>query len=239
MFARARAFLDVKGVFLLSHPQDQVFAILGDIATEDLRAGAVIHRVRAMLRTRQLVEDLRRANRRLRLLARTDELTRVRNRRGLRGALGREFRRASRYGGALSLLLFDIDHFKAVNDTLGHQAGDLQLRMVVLAVQNELRNIDYVGRYGGDEFVLVLTQTPMAGARECADRFRRALEQRSRNEVGAALAVTVSVGIAEYRSKESVTQTVRRADAALYRAKAGGRNRIECAPTSGFAHTAL
>ena len=110
--------------------------------------------------------------------------------------------------------------------------------MVVLAVQRELRTIDYVGRYGGDEFLLVLTQTPLAGARECADRFRRALETQSANEIGAGLAVTVSVGISEYRVRESIAQTIRRADAALYRAKAGGRNRIECAPASHLAQPA-
>ena len=97
---------------------------------------------------------------------------------------------------------------------------------------------DYIGRYGGDEFLLVLTQTPVAGARECADRFRRALEALSATEIGAGLAVTISVGITEYRVRESITQTVRRADAALYRAKAGGRNRIECAPTGQLAQSA-
>ena len=177
------------------------------------------------------------------LMARVDEsefdvLTGAYTRRRLFEILRHEKFRADRGAGPLCVCLLDVDNLKRVNDTLGHQAGDLQLRMVVLAVQKELRNIDYVGRYGGDEFVLVLTQTPMAGARECADRFRRALELRSRNEVGAGLAVTVSVGIAEYRSKESIMQTVRRADAALYRAKAGGRNRIECAPTSERAQPA-
>ena len=161
-----------------------------------------------------------------------DELTGAYTRRRVFEILRHEKLRADRGAGPLSLCLLDVDNLKRVNDTLGHQAGDVQLKMVVLAVQRELRNIDYIGRYGGDEFLLVLTQTPVGGARECADRFRRALETRSASEIGAGLAITVSVGVAEYRAGGSIMETVRRADAALYRAKTGGRNRIECAPAA-------
>jgi diguanylate cyclase (GGDEF)-like protein len=167
-----------------------------------------------------------------------DELTGAYTRRRIFAILRHEKLRADRGAGPLCVCLLDLDNLKRVNDALGHQAVDLQLKMVVLAVQRELRNIDYIGRYGGDEFLLVLTQTPVAGARECADRFRRALEALSATEIGAGLAVTISVGITEYRVRESITQTVRRADAALYRAKAGGRNRIECAPTGQLAQSA-
>ena len=167
-----------------------------------------------------------------------DELTGAYTRRRIFEILRHEKFRADRGAGPLCVCLLDIDNLKRVNDILGHQAGDLQLKMVVLAVQRELRNIDYIGRYGGDEFLLVLTQTPLAGARECADRFRRALETLSTNEIGATLAVTMSVGITEYRVRESTTQTVRRADAALYRAKSGGRNRIECTPIGELAQPA-
>ena len=167
-----------------------------------------------------------------------DELTGAYTRRRVFEVLRHEKFRADRGAGPLCVCLLDLDNLKRVNDTLGHQAGDSQLKMVVLAVQRELRNIDYIGRYGGDEFLLVLTQTPVAGARECADRFRRALETLSATEIGTGLAVTISVGITEYRVGESITQTVRRADAALYRAKAGGRNRIECAPTGQIAQFA-
>ena len=167
-----------------------------------------------------------------------DELTGAYTRRRVFEILRHEKFRADRGAGPLCVCLLDLDNLKRVNDTLGHLAGDSQLKMVVLAVQRELRNIDYIGRYGGDEFLLVLTQTPVAGARECADRFRRALEALSATEIGAGLAVTISVGITEYRVRESITQTVRRADAALYRAKAGGRNRIECAPTGQLAQSA-
>ena len=167
-----------------------------------------------------------------------DELTGAYTRRRIFEILRHEKLRADRGAGSLSLCLLDVDNLKRVNDTLGHQAGDVQLRMVVLSVQRELRNIDFIGRYGGDEFLLVLTQTPVTGARECAERFRRALEIRSANEIGAALAITVSVGIAEYRIGESIMETLRRADGALYRAKAGGRNRIECAPTGQLAQPA-
>jgi len=167
-----------------------------------------------------------------------DDLTGAYTRRRIFEILRHEKLRVDRGAGPLCVCLLDLDNLKRVNDILGHQAGDLQLKMVVLAVQRELRNIDYIGRYGGDEFLLVLTQTPLAGARECADRFRRALETLSTNEIGAGLAVTMSVGITEYRVGEGIAQTVTRADAALYRAKSGGRNRIECAPIGRLAQPA-
>lgn len=154
-----------------------------------------------------------------------DELTGAYTRRRVIEILRHEKFRADRGAGPLCVCLLETDHLKRVNDTNGHLAGDWQLKMVVSAVQNELRNIDYIGRYGGDEFLVVLTQTPLAGARECAERFCRALGRISAGEKNF---VTISIGIAEYRPGESMTQAIQRADVALYRAKERGRNRIEC-----------
>jgi diguanylate cyclase (GGDEF)-like protein len=160
-----------------------------------------------------------------------DDLTGAYTRRRLIEILRHEKFRADRGAGPLCVCLVDVDNLKHINDTRGHHGGDLQLKTVVSAVQRELRNIDYIGRYGGDEFLVLLTQTPLAGARDCAERFRRTLKTffySSENDVVDN--ATISIGIAEYRAGESITQTVNRADAALYRAKEGGRNKIECAP---------
>jgi diguanylate cyclase (GGDEF)-like protein len=160
-----------------------------------------------------------------------DDLTGAYTRRRVTEILRHEKFRADRGAGPLCVCLLDIDNLKQINDTRGHQSGDLQLKTVVSAVQRELRNIDYIGRYGGDEFLVVLTQTPLAGARDCAERFRRTLKTYLfSSEKDTDVTATISIGIAEYRSGESISQTVNRADAALYRAKEGGRNKIECAP---------
>ena len=158
-----------------------------------------------------------------------DELTGAYTRRRIIEIFRHEKLRADRSAGPLSVCMLDIDRLKTVNDTLGHQGGDQHLKLVVSAVQQELRGIDYIGRYGGDEFLVIMTETPLRGALECAERIRHTLEKRASENGSHDLAATVSMGIAEYQPGESLTQTVGRADAALYAAKAGGRDRIECA----------
>jgi diguanylate cyclase (GGDEF)-like protein len=161
-----------------------------------------------------------------------DELTGAYTRRRIMEILRHEKVRTDRGAGPLSVCLLDLDNLKHINDKFGHQGGDLQLKTVVSAVQGELRSIDYIGRYGGDEFLVVLTQTPSAGARDCAERFRRALESFALNEASPRPPATVSIGIGEYQPGETVAQIVARADAALYQAKKAGRNRIEFATTN-------
>lgn len=159
-----------------------------------------------------------------------DELTGAYTRRRILEILRHEKLRADRSVGALSLCLLDIDQLKRVNDTLGHQGGDRHLKRVATAVQQELRTIDYLGRYGGDEFLVVLSETPLRGALECAERIQRTLYQLNGEDAPGQLAATVSIGIAQYIPGENLTQTVGRADRALYAAKNGGRNRTEWAP---------
>jgi diguanylate cyclase (GGDEF)-like protein len=161
-----------------------------------------------------------------------DELTGAYTRRRIIEILRHEKLRCDRGAGPLSVCMVDIDKLKQVNDTYGHQRGDEFLRAVVSAVQEELRVVDYIGRYGGDEFLLVLTQTPLVGAVDCAERIRSKVERQAVSESSPALAPSVSIGVAEYEMGETTIQTVVRADRALYRAKSGGRNRIECASSS-------
>ena len=189
-------------------------------------------RCRAMLRIHHLTEELHAANRRLRALARTDELTNVRNRRGLRAALTREFRRAERYGGALTVMAFDVDRFKQVNDDFGHAVGDSVLAAVAQALKRGVREVDVVGRVGGEEFVVVAPETPGREALAVAERLRRAVGERVvTTPHGNEVRVTVSCGMATLSDvhARSPDELLGYADAALYRAKALGRDRTEVA----------
>ena len=189
-------------------------------------------RCRAMLRIHHLTEELHAANKRLRALARTDELTNVRNRRGLRAALTREFRRAERYGGALTVMAFDVDRFKQVNDDFGHAVGDSVLAAVAQALKRGVREVDVVGRVGGEEFVVVAPETPGREALAVAERLRRAVSERLvTTPHGNEVRVTVSCGMATLSDvhARSPEELLGYADAALYRAKALGRDRTEVA----------
>ncbi|MGH2691456.1 MAG: diguanylate cyclase [Actinomycetota bacterium] len=164
-----------------------------------------------------------------RQLSITDGLTGVWNRRYLEMTLRKEIERAQRFGRPLSLLMLDIDRFKRVNDRHGHQRGDEVLIEVTRRVLGEIRtNIDVVGRYGGEEFVILLPETPSGGARVVAEKIRGAM--RDQPFVGTSadpLSITVSVGIATYPEDGTVAEELlRRADTAMYRAKAEGRDRV-------------
>jgi len=156
-----------------------------------------------------------------------DDLTGVGNRRFLTHMLEQEKSRAERSGGTFCVAMLDLDHFKMVNDTYGHPAGDKILKTFAQVAQVGLRKIDYFGRYGGEEFTLIMSDTDLVGARVTTERLRRDLENTRFAEVDAAHVQTVSIGIAEYRRGESIEQIQLRADKAMYKAKAKGRNRIE------------
>jgi diguanylate cyclase (GGDEF)-like protein len=128
----------------------------------------------------------------------------------------------------VSLLMIDIDHFKSVNDRYGHPAGDRVLRDVARLLQEGVRTVDTVGRYGGEEFVAILPQTEMADARQLAERLRRAIEAHVVKVPAGEIRVTVSIGVAKYPAVAIATpdDLVRAADQALYRAKEEGRNRV-------------
>ena len=157
-------------------------------------------------------------------LAIRDELTGTYNRRHLMRLIERASERDRRF----SLCLLDIDFFKRINDTYGHSAGDAVLRAFAQAVQSQVRPGDTFGRYGGEEFLLMLPDTLATSAQALADRVRLAIEQMRCAEVGADVVLTVSIGIAEFIPGEAVSLAVGRADAALYMAKSSGRNRVIC-----------
>lgn len=156
-----------------------------------------------------------------------DDLTGVGNRRFLTHMLDQEKSRADRMGGTFCVAMLDLDFFKRVNDTYGHAAGDKMLKVFGQVAQQALRKIDYFGRYGGEEFMLIMSDTNIDGARVKADRLRADIESTRFNDIDPKLVQTVSIGIAEYRRGESTEQIQLRADKAMYKAKSKGRNRIE------------
>jgi len=164
-------------------------------------------------------------------LARVDPLTGALNRRALREALERETARARRHGRTLSLAMIDVDHFKQVNDTMGHAMGDRFLVAVAEAVSAVLRAEDLFGRYGGDEFIVAFPETDLAGAIQAADRLRLAIAGIRLEHEGTEHGVTASLGVASFgdlrgESGETVDSVINTADQALYHAKASGRNRV-------------
>lgn len=157
-----------------------------------------------------------------RVMSGTDALTGVLNRRGLFRAFDVEVERARRYSHPLALVLFDLDHFKQVNDRLGHASGDRLLRAVAEEVRRALRPTDLLGRWGGEEFVVLLPETPLSRAADVAERLRYLISGLPA-EGGP---VTASFGVAALSPTDNLGALVKRADAALYEAKRLGRNRV-------------
>jgi diguanylate cyclase (GGDEF)-like protein/PAS domain S-box-containing protein len=160
-------------------------------------------------------------------LAATDPLTGAFNRREFTALADREALRSQRYHHPLSILMLDLDHFKRLNDTYGHAAGDKALQRFTTLCCNALRNVDIFGRWGGEEFVALLPETTADGAAIIAERLRKMVADTVVNFNDHKITFTVSIGIAQYRDGEvSVDAPLSRADTAVYDAKKAGRNRI-------------
>lgn len=166
------------------------------------------------------------ADRRLVRLATTDDLTGLLNRGAFDRELAREFERARRYERPLALMLFDLDHFKRVNDTYGHPIGDQVLRAVGKVVLSTVRACDLSGRYGGEEFAVAYAETTLEGAAAAAERIRKALSRTTFRTDRGEFGVTISAGVGGLTPNVTLNDLVRRTDAALYEAKQAGRDRI-------------
>ncbi|EQB17802.1 diguanylate cyclase [Sphingomonas sp. IC081] len=159
-----------------------------------------------------------------------DPLTRALNRRFLPSILGREITIANQNKSALTILMVDVDHFKSINDRFGHQIGDVVLKQVAQVVMENVRPSDFVFRYGGEEFLIILSETHLNEAKGIAERIRTDLCDRELDaEVPQVLKVSASIGIAEHLGHPDQNYLIKAADEALYQAKANGRNRVEIA----------
>ncbi|AAY91731.1 sensor domain-containing diguanylate cyclase [Pseudomonas protegens] len=167
---------------------------------------------------------LQKANQQLQHLSRTDHLTQLYNRGHWEQRLQFEY---SRHGSSIALLMLDIDHFKSINDRHGHQAGDAVIKRVSELIHQHVRDSDVAGRYGGEEFAILLPHTDLAGARTLAERLRQSVEEQEVIHNGQAIAFTISLGIACLdRPARDHRCLIEWADQALYASKRAGRNRV-------------
>ena len=190
------------------------------------------HMVARLRRSRRELDsvnaELQAKNRELHQLSITDELTGLNNRKHLMETLGGEITRSKRNGHTFALLVVDIDHFKRINDTFGHQKGDEVLRRLGDVFRAAIRSCDYVARYGGEEFIVMLPEVGAAGGLEVAERIREQVSRKRINPKGDR--ITVSVGMAMFPEHgDSPEELFQQADQALYAAKAAGRNRVATA----------
>jgi two-component system cell cycle response regulator len=160
--------------------------------------------------------------------ATTDRMTKLFSHHSFQQNLEEEIARAHRYGATLSLIMFDIDHFKKFNDTYGHLQGDVIIKEIANILRASVRTIDFTARYGGEEFAVILPEVNSKGAAVVAERIRKTIEQHSFEGEEGSLFVTVSMGVAEFKPARirSASQLIAEADKALYQSKEMGRNRI-------------
>jgi diguanylate cyclase (GGDEF)-like protein len=160
-------------------------------------------------------------------LTTVDGLTQISNKRFFMETLEREIARAHRYQRALALVMFDLDHFKNINDTYGHLAGDYVLKHLASAVRQKIRREDLFARYGGEEFAIVLPEIPLAAALSFAEKVRQVVEEKEFRFENASIEVTISMGVAASDDQTKDVETlIKVADERLYAAKAGGRNQV-------------
>jgi diguanylate cyclase (GGDEF)-like protein len=200
------------------------FIVLAVVLPWFAAMGGYVNRLRRQLSASH--RELHLAFERIGQLAIRDELTGIYNRRHLMEELAREISRAERLGTRFCVLLVDIDHFKSINDSFGHAAGDAVLKHVAALGPGAIREVDIFGRYGGEEFLFILPGTDLAGAAICAERLRARLESAVFPGLPAGRRVTATIGAASHAKGERVPALLARADAALYSGKGAGRNRV-------------
>ena len=211
------------------------------LAVEAMKGGAYDYLPKAYLTADQLIKSFINARDKWNLLKEKEELqeklahmvmydglTDVLSRHALLEQMEFERQRTSRYDRELAILMIDIDRFKRVNDTYGHIVGDVVLKEVAATLKQQTRRSDFVGRYGGEEFLIVLPETGMAKAVILAEKLRKCVEELSITHNGQVLkGTTISIGVAEYENDPSVDAFIDRSDQWLYKAKEGGRNQVQ------------
>ena len=215
----------VSGVTLLIGTSRNLFGVLGiftsyprEFSKDDLNFLQAVANVLSSSVQRKRADD------EIYLLATTDSLTGIANRREFGALLEKEIERADRYGTPLSILMYDIDYFKQVNDTYGHDVGDSVLMELTALVKRHIRTVDIVARWGGEEFMILMPQSDGRAAVDAAEKLRNEISQHLFNLVGT---MTVSFGVTSFAPDDDSTVLLKRVDDALYQAKENGRNRVE------------
>ncbi len=228
-------------LLLLTAKSQKVDVIAGleagadDYLTKPFHANELRMRLRAARRILELHEELIRVREELRERATHDSLTRLWNREAICGILQRELDRVKRADVPLGIIMADIDYFKRINDTYGHLAGDAVLREAAHCMRMVVRPYDGIGRYGGEEFLLVLPDCDEAGAVALAERVRESIEADAMVLAEGMVPITFSLGVATSKVAQEPEALIGAADTALYRAKNNGRNRVELATEADVA----
>ncbi len=214
---------------------DDVQRLISEIAAETNRMVVYNEELEKRLdQSSLMMNDLKRDMERIRHEAVTDGLTGLANRKAFDEQIGRICRESKRDGRIFALLMIDIDHFKAFNDTYGHQIGDQVLRLVAMTLVNEVKGQDMAARYGGEEFAIILPGTNVNAAQAVAENLRKAVEKKEviNRSTGDNLGqITVSLGVAQFYGNEMAEDLILRADKALYASKNKGRNMVSVAAT--------
>lgn len=200
-----------------------------DYVTKPFRPKELLARIRRELTLQQLIKDLEASKEKLRVLATTDPMTKLYNRRSFTNMAANLLGQAKRDAQSMSILMIDIDKFKNINDAHGHDVGDIVIITMAENLRNMVRKGDLVCRYGGEEFVLLLPNTPIGGACALGEKIRQQIEDSIvKVESGGQLHVTISIGATEVDvlAEKNLEPALKRADIALYQAKEGGRNKL-------------
>ncbi len=194
---------------------------------ENARKDAEIYQLRNVALQKE-IEERKKAQAALERLATQDSLTGIANRRYFLEIASRIIEQARRYQRPVSVVMIDVDHFKEMNDTFGHKTGDKVLIHITRCFQSCLRKVDILGRYGGDEFVILLPETTKEGARRLSERLMQAVAQQLITAGGVTIPITLSMGLASNINEPdlSLDELLQRADRALYDSKLNGRNRL-------------
>ncbi|MET0066845.1 MAG: sensor domain-containing diguanylate cyclase [Candidatus Thiodiazotropha sp.] len=212
-----------------------LFVFLGEIVSLYRRLGRAVNQmvesnhnlVSLVTENQHAKAALAEKNLQLERISSTDHLTRLPNRRATEQELRDQYQIAERYGRDFCIIMIDIDHFKAINDTHGHNTGDKVLRQLCSVISNRVRMTDFVGRWGGEEFLVICSETELSAATELAERLRELVEHTA---FDLPVSLTASFGVSEFRVGEALDDLIMRADQHLYLAKQGGRNRVSFNP---------
>lgn len=207
--------------YLISYKKDNTYEIFGSIFIQNLFFGNII-----IILILIFIYYVLQMNDKLKLIASTDKLTKLLNRNKFYEITNNEIDRAKRYKRPLSVVMFDIDHFKRINDTFGHNIGDYVLKTLSKIIKENIRKQDWAFRWGGEEFIVLLPETDIDGAYIAAEKLREAVEEYIFDKVGR---VTISLGVATYNEeidKNNIESFINRVDEALYKAKESGRNKV-------------